>query len=86
MKVILCSAQLYHRRSPEHRLLFNPLIRPEHCIPVVFWFVRFDVQRKMSEIEEKNVDIAGVASRLSDEETGHFPPQKVDKIERQGYN
>jgi len=40
----------------------------------------------MSEIEEENVDIAGVASRLSDEETGHFPPQKVDKIERQGYN
>ena|SRR5690554_4454218 len=40
----------------------------------------------MSDVEEENVDIAGVTSRLSDEEIGHFSPQKVDKIKRQGYN
>ena len=62
---------------------------------MAFWFVRLDVKRKMSEIEEENVDtrllcpagrqVAGVTSRISDEEIGHFSPQKVDKIMRQGY-
>lgn len=40
----------------------------------------------MIDIEEENAGIAGATSRLSDEESGHFSSQKVDKINRQGYN
>ncbi|WP_236973911.1 hypothetical protein [Membranihabitans maritimus] len=51
---------------------------------MAFWFDRFDVRGKMDNIEEENVDIAGVTSRLSDDESGHFPPQTVVKIKCYG--
>lgn len=55
-------------------------------IPVAFWFVRFDVQRKMIDIEKNNAGIAVATASIFDEESGYFSPQKVDKIMRQGYN
>lgn len=69
------------------------------CITLSFWpacrslgadrFDRFDVQGKMNNVEEENAGIAGTmpSRKLSgfDEESGHFPSQKVVKINRHGY-
>jgi len=51
----------------------------------MFWIHRLDVQGKMVNIEEENVGIAGVTSRLSDEESGHFTQQIPVKFKRFGY-
>ena len=55
-------------------------------IPRAFWSDRLDVSGEMVKIEEENVGIAGVTSRLSDEESGHFPQQIPVKFKRFGYS